>query len=124
MRKGGKTIRLTPVEDDHQVTDHPARANLEALMDQKLFAQRIKSERASAYWFAASLWGVTGLALGALIGVLLTLMVQDSSESRIADRTRENLVQGMAIREANETVRDRDPILRDPAEDQRPQQRP
>lgn len=124
MRKGGKTIRLTPVEDDHQVTDHPARANLEALMDQKLFAQRIKSERASAYWFAASLWGVTGLALGGVIGVLLTLLVQDSSEGRIADRTRENIVQGMAIQDANQTVRERDPILRDPAEDQRPQQQP
>ena len=45
--------------------DHPARAGLEAIMDQKLFHQRIKSERASAYWFAASLWGVTGLILGA-----------------------------------------------------------
>ena len=54
-----------PVDEGSQVTDHPARAGLEALMDQKLFAQRIKSERASAYWFAASLWGVTGPCLAA-----------------------------------------------------------
>ncbi len=120
MRKGGKTIRLTPVEDDHQVTDHPARANLEALMDQKLFAQRIKSERASAYWFAASLWGVTGLALGAILGVLLTMMVQTGSVPFIRD----NIIAGTAIREARDSVNSRDPMLRDPAEDQRPQQQP
>jgi hypothetical protein len=122
--KGGKTIRLTPVDDDHQVTDHPARASMEALTDQKLFAQRIKSERASAYWFAASLWGVTGLAIGALMGVMLTIMVQDNSEGRIADRTREGIVQGMAIQDANDTVRSRPGMLTDPQEQQQPQRRP
>ena len=55
-----------------QVHDHPARAGLEAIMDQKLFHQRIKSERSSAYWFAASLWGVTGLIMGAILGVYMT----------------------------------------------------
>ena len=68
MRGKGRTIKLNPVDDDHQVTDHPARAGLEAIMDQKLFHQRIKSERSAAYWFAASLWGVTGLVLGAMLG--------------------------------------------------------
>ena len=29
--KGGKTIRLNPVDEDHQVTDHPARARSTAL---------------------------------------------------------------------------------------------
>jgi len=116
MRKGGKTIRLNPVDDDHQVHDHPARAGLEAIMDQKLFAQRIRSERASAYWFAASLWGVTGLALGAFLGVFLTILVQTGSMPLIRD----NMVAGAAIGEARDTVNNRDPILRDPAEDSRP----
>ena len=71
MRKSGKTIRLNPVDDDHHVTDHPARAGLEAIMDQKLFAQRIKSERASAYWFAASTWGIAGLVIGACAGAYM-----------------------------------------------------
>src|ERR1041385_3133357 len=51
--KGGRTIKLSPVDEDSHVTDHPARAGLEAIMDQKLFHQRIKSERSAAYWFAA-----------------------------------------------------------------------
>lgn len=108
--KGGKTIRLNPVDDDHQVHDHPARAGLEALMDQKLFAQRIKSERSAAYWFAASLWGVSGLALGALLGVFVTLMVQTGS----APMMRDNMIAGAAMRDARDTVNSREPLLRDP----------
>jgi hypothetical protein len=114
MRKSGKTIRLNPVDDDHHVTDHPARAGLEAIMDQKLFAQRIKSERSAAYWFAASLWGVTGLALGAFLGVFLTILVQTGTTPLIRD----NIMSGAALDEARDSVNSRDPILRDPAEQQ------
>lgn len=110
--KGGKTIRLNPVEEDTQVHDHPARANLEALMDQKLFAQRIKSERASAYWFAATLWGVTGLAMGAILGVFVTLVVQTGS----APIWRENVIAGAAMDEARDSVNGREPVLSPPSE--------
>lgn len=95
----GRTIKLSPV-DEASVTDHPARANLEALMDQKLFHQRIRSERAGAYWFAASLWGVTGLILGAFLGVYITLAVQQGS----ADVWRDNFIAGAAADAARETV--------------------
>lgn len=108
----GRTIKLSPV-DEAQVTDHPARAGLEALMDQKLFHQRIRSERASAYWFAASLWGVTGLVLGAILGVYITLMVQKGS----ADVWRDNFIAGAAADAARESV-DRRPSLLDPAREQ------
>jgi hypothetical protein len=107
MRKSGKTIRLNPVDDDHQVHDHPARAGLEAIMDQKLFAQRIRSERASAYWFAASLWGVTGLALGAMMGVFLTILVQTGSMPLIRD----NIIAGAAMDNARDSVNNREPLL-------------
>jgi len=105
--KGGKTIRLNPVDEDHQVHDHPARANLEALMDQKLFAQRIRSERSAAYWFAASLWGVTGLVMGAILGVYITLAVQTGS----ADIWRENFIAGAAADAARQSVDRREPML-------------
>lgn len=113
--KGGRTIKLSPV-DEAQVTDHPARANLEALMDQKLFHQRIRSERSSAYWFAASLWGVTGLILGAILGVYITLSVQQGS----ADVWRDNFIAGAAADAARETV-DRRPSLVDPQRQAPPQ---
>lgn len=115
--KGGKTIRLNPVDEEAHITDHPARANLEAIMDQKLFAQRIKSERSAAYWFAATLWGVTGLALGAIMGVLLTMVVMNGSAPFIRD----NIIAGTAIDEARDSVNSRDGMLRDPAESRPPQ---
>jgi hypothetical protein len=115
MRKSGKTIRLNPVDDDHQVHDHPARAGLEAIMDQKLFAQRIRSERAAAYWFAASLWGVTGLVLGGILGAYMMFVATQSSLPLAS----EAVSRGMAVEQARDRVDDRDPLLRDPAE-QRP----
>lgn len=113
MRKSGKTIRLNPV-DEGQVTDHPARANLEALMDQKLFAQRIKSERASAYWFAASLWGVTGLVMGGILGAFMMYVAMDSSLPLAS----EAVSRGMAVEQARQRVDDSERLLTDPAEQQ------
>ncbi len=114
MRKSGKTIRLNPVDEDHQVHDHPARANLEAIMDQKLFAQRIKSERSSAYWFAASLWGVTGLVLGGILGAYMMFVAMDSSLPLAS----EAVSRGMAVEQARQRVDGRESPLRDPAEQQ------
>lgn len=114
--KGGRTIKLNPVDDEHQITDHPDRVRMEALMDQKLFLQRIRSERASAYWFAASLWGVTGLVLGALLGGFMIFQAYVG----LTPAVRDTLVQGQAIHEATETVNSR-PSLLNPDE-QRPNQ--
>jgi hypothetical protein len=120
MRKGGgKTIRLNPVDEDHQVHDHPARANLEAIMDQKLFAQRIKSERSAAYWFAASLWGVTGLVLGAILGAYMMYVAIDSSLPLAS----EAVTRGIAVENARQSVDNRAPLLSDPQPQQEPQQR-
>lgn len=115
--KGGRTIKLNPVDEDHQVTDHPARAGLEALMDQKLFAQRIRSERASAYWFAASMWGVSGLVLGGILGAYMMFVAMDSSLPLAS----EAVTRGMAVEQARQSVDNRAPILTDP-QDERQQQ--
>ena len=76
-------------------------------MDQKLFHQRIKSERASAYWFAASLWGVTGLVLGALLGVYMTSWCKPAPPTI----WRDNFIAGAATDEARDTVNDRPSLL-------------
>jgi hypothetical protein len=113
----GREIKLKPV-DEAQVTDHPDRHRMVALEDRNLFNLRIKSERASAYWFAASLWGVTGLIMGAFLGVYITLAVQAGS----ADIWRENFISGQAAREASETVNHRESLL--PGENTTPAQQP
>jgi hypothetical protein len=87
-------------------------------MDQKLFAQRIRSERSAAYWFAASLWGFSGLILGALMGVYITLVVQTGS----ADIWRENFIAGAAADAAQDSVNRRPSLL--PSDGGPPQQQP
>lgn len=115
----GRTIKLNPV-DDGLVTDHPARANLEALMDQKLFHQRIRSERSSAYWFAASLWGVAGLVLGGLLGAYMMYMAQMSSLPLASDA----VMRGMAAEQARRSVDGRPGLLNDQNQNQPSQSQP
>lgn len=116
--RGARTIQVNPVDEapsqrQQQVTDHPDRNRMEAIMDQKLFFQRIKSERASAYWFAASVWGVGGLVVGALLGGYMMFQAYVG----LTEPVRDTLVQGQAIREATESVNSR-PSLVDPARTQ------
>ncbi|GAM97218.1 hypothetical protein U91I_00843 [alpha proteobacterium U9-1i] len=87
--------------------DHPDRGRIEALMDQNLFRMHIRRERSSAYWFAATLWGVSGLVLGALLGGFMMFQAYVG----LTDPVRDTLVQGQAIREATESVNARDPIV-------------
>jgi len=112
--RGGRTIKVTPVDEDHhQVSDHPDRGRIEALMDQNLFRMHIRRERSSAYWFAATLWGVSGLVLGALLGGFMMFQAYVG----LTDPVRETLVQGQAIQAAQDSVNSRDPIVsRDPAQ--------
>jgi hypothetical protein len=114
--KGGRTIKLSPVDEDGHVTDHPARAGLEALMDQKLFHQRIRSERSSAYWFAASIWGVAGLIFGGILGAYMMYMAQLSSLPLASDA----VTRGMAVEQARHSVDSREPLLSSPQTPQQP----
>ncbi|MGE0596348.1 MAG: hypothetical protein AB7P07_08280 [Hyphomonadaceae bacterium] len=117
--RGARTIPVNPVPpvDEEprarQITDHPDRGRMEAIMDQKLFWQRIKSERASAYWFAASVWGVGGLVVGALLGGYMMFQAYVG----LSEPVRDTLIQGQAIQAAQDSVNSR-PSLVDPARNQ------
>ena len=121
--RGGRTIQVNPVDVEEPrpapqraVTDHPDRGRMEAIMDQKLFWARIKSERSSAYWFAASVWGVGGLVIGAMLGGYMMFQAYVG----LSDPVRETLVQGQAIQAAQDSVNSRDPILRREGQDATP----
>ena len=66
MAKGPRVTVPSSYESSN-VAEHPDRGRIEALMDKNL-AVRIRSERSASYWFAASLWGMSGLVVGALMG--------------------------------------------------------
>jgi hypothetical protein len=76
-------------------------------MDQKLFHQRIKSERSAAYWFAASIWGVTGLVLGGILGAFMMYTAMDSSLPLAS----EAVTRGMAVEQARRSVDNRPGLL-------------
>lgn len=108
--KGSRTISVSPVDDEprgRQVIEMPGR--MEALMDQNLFRMHIKRERSSAYWFAASVWGVGGLVIGALLGGYMMYQAYVG----LTEPVRDTLVQGQAIRAATDSVNSR-PSLVDP----------
>lgn len=115
--RGGRTIKVSPVDEDTQVQDHPDRGRIEALFDQNLFKMHIRRERSSAYWFAASLWGISGLVLGAILGGFMMFQAYVG----LTDPVRETLVQGQAIQAAQDSVNSRPSILnREPNPEQRP----
>jgi hypothetical protein len=110
--KGSRTISVSPVDDEprgRQVIDMPERGRIEALFDQNLFRMHIKRERSSAYWFAASVWGVGGLVIGALLGGYMMYQAYVG----LTEPVRDTLVQGQAIRAATDSVNSR-PSLVDP----------
>ena len=76
QRKGGRTVNITPVDESprarvvHDLNERGG-TRMEALFDQNMFQMHIRRERSSAYWFAASLWGMTGMVIGALLGAMV-----------------------------------------------------
>lgn len=62
---GGRKGKITPVDEDYlrRQADH------QQAIDQDRQMQRFLSrERSSAYWFAATKWGILGLVAGIILG--------------------------------------------------------
>lgn len=108
----GKTVKVGPVDDDRreaEVHDLPERGRIEALFDQNLFRMHLRRERASAYWFAATLWGLSGLITGGLIGSYLTLRTADA----FMPVAMESMTRGMAVERGRQNAEQSPPILQD-----------
>lgn len=109
MAGRGRKVEITPIEDDRVQTvhDHPDRGRMEALYDQKLHNAQLRRERSAAFWMAASIWGVSGLVIGACLGAYMTFAVYTG----VTPTVRDTLVQGQAMREATETVNSRPSLV-------------
>ncbi|MBL8549827.1 MAG: hypothetical protein JNJ73_07560 [Hyphomonadaceae bacterium] len=60
--------RLAPVvEDDMRIRAVDDTRQLPTF-EEKMLRDRIRRERAGAYWFAATKWGIVGIIFGILIG--------------------------------------------------------
>lgn len=117
--RGGRPIKVSPVDEDPHVQDHPDRGRIEALFDQNLFRMHIRRERSSAYWFAASLWGLSGLVMGAILGGYMMYQAYMG----LSKPVRDNIIGGMAVDQARDSVNNRPPII-DPQANPPPPQQP
>jgi hypothetical protein len=89
MRQAARPVHLTPVEDSAT----PQRYDLYADPNVR---HMLRQERSSAYWFAATKWGMVGLIVGIALGAF-TMYVSNMSMLPTAV---EAVAQGQAIGQA------------------------
>jgi len=105
--QGGRTVKMSVAEEAQRGPDISDRGRVEALFDQNLFRLHIQRERSSAFWFAASIWGVSGLLIGACLGAYMMF----AAYTGMSPMVRENLIAGAAMDEARTTVNNRDSLV-------------
>ena len=65
---GARGTRLAPVDDEVRIRPIDASERREMLLEERILRTQIHRERASAYWFAATKWGIAGLVSGLIVG--------------------------------------------------------
>jgi len=117
--QGGRTVKINPVEDVRNEVNDRLRGGdgrAEALFDQNLFRMHIQRERAAAFWFAASVWGVSGLVIGACLGAYMMFVAYTGMTPTVRD----NITAGMSIENARQTVESRPSLVDDEVNRQNP----
>jgi hypothetical protein len=104
--------RLAPVENDvRPVLDlDPRRAD--AMFEERILRAQFKRERSSAYWFAASTWGIGGLVIGACLGAYMMHVAQVSLLPTAVNA----VAQGMAVGDLRRDDGQQPNLLTEPAE--------
>lgn len=100
--------RLTPVENDAPLVLDPRRAD--AMFEERVLRAQFKRERSSAYWFAASTWGIGGLVIGACLGAYMMHVAQVSLLPTAVNA----VAQGMAVGDLRRTDEGTQPNLLEP----------
>jgi hypothetical protein len=79
--QNARPVKLTPVDEERGrlVTDLSDHTRMDAIYDQNLFRLQIRRERSSAYWFAATIWGICGLVIGACLGAYMMYVASVST---------------------------------------------
>lgn len=62
---GGRKGKITPVDEEYL---RRQAAQQEALDQDRQLQRFLSRERSSAYWFAATKWGILGLVAGIIVG--------------------------------------------------------
>ncbi len=89
--------RLTTVDGDPKIRPvHELEArHYDPMFEEKLLRAQFKRERSSAYWFAASTWGIAGLVIGACLGAYMMYVATVATLPTAVNA----VTQGMAVQE-------------------------
>lgn len=68
MPSNARNTRLATVDDGVRIRPVDAGDRQSMLLEERILRSQIQRERASAYWFAATKWGIAGLVGGICIG--------------------------------------------------------
>jgi hypothetical protein len=74
MQKAAKRqLTLAPVEEarGYGAAPSPQQQQLDQRMEENAVRAVLRRERASAYWFAAAKWGMSGLFIGIIVGAAM-----------------------------------------------------
>jgi predicted RNase H-like HicB family nuclease len=95
--------RLAPVEaEEVRIRPIDAAERREMLLEERILRSQIARERASAYWFAATKWGISGLVIGILIGGYMMYVASVATIPIAQDA----MSRGAAIQDARDQIRD------------------
>jgi hypothetical protein len=116
--QGGRTVKMNTVEDAAREVAERGPANggrVEALFDQNLFRMHMARERSSSFWFAASIFGISGLVIGACLGAYMMYVASIATLPTAVDA----VARGMAVGEIQNNRQNEGPAI-----DMREQQQP
>jgi hypothetical protein len=101
MQKAAKRpLTLAPVEEARGYGAVPTHQQYDQRADEHAVRVVIRRERASAYWFAAAKWGMTGLFIGMILGAAMMYTATVSSLPIAMDA----MARGSAIQAASNAL--------------------
>jgi hypothetical protein len=97
MQKAAKRpMTLAPVEEARGYGAAPVPHQHDQRMEEQHLRAVVRSERASAYWFAAAKWGLSGFFIGTILGATIMFLAMNASLPLAQD----TMLRGFAIKQA------------------------
>ncbi len=99
---------LAPVDEDKSRNVHTLQTRAyDPHLEEKLLRAQFQRERSSAYWFAASTWGIAGLIIGACMGAYMMYVATVATLPTAVTA----VTQGMAVQEIQRQGENRPNLL-------------
>lgn len=115
-----RNTRLATVDDEVRIRPIDSAERREMMLEERILRSQIQRERASAYWFAATKWGIAGLVAGICIGGYVMYVASVATLPLAQDA----LARGAAIQDARHQLEDASGLPPEALPSQRPGRAP